>query len=544
MTAWGDTWKVIKRGFSYTGKKIVRIPYYSPRDASELVADADEVSYTPAVTSDWISVPSLVSGALNELASRVTDTEEDVQGIIDSLPTTDSLSPLTTKGDLFTFDTDNQRLPVGTNGQVLTADSGEATGLKWSTPSDGISVGGYFSKLAALQEPDAIEVLQIGAFAYTVGSSDLKYVLASFATRLGASGRYEIRDPSKPFPLVGETMTGLGGTSTGVFLDPTLPTYDDPFTTYYDRLSILDTLKTMYYPINAPNTTDIFLPGAYGCIITGVTVFEATWIVAQYQAVNGWNLANELGDTGSSEYVRFYNKLCLPVNEKIVTHLKSGEEKSSGVGSWGLTFVNLPSTWSRVIDPNTYNFRDDFAGGTLDTTTKWTRTISTAGNMEISTFWQWLIPKGNGSWGANGIVSQVSIAHATDRVFLCKVFCGVSGAGNIIVGFHDGTGVSYTDFAYGIDFVGGGDIQIFENGNNRGVTGTWVANRMYIVRITLSGSTAAVYEIQGEGYEPLGSASWSDVTPGSSSSSTTPLYAGVVTSTANGDWYIGDVRVY
>ena len=42
-------------------------------------------------------------------------------------------SPLTTKGDLYTFDTANTRLPVGTNGQVLLADSTAATGLRWST---------------------------------------------------------------------------------------------------------------------------------------------------------------------------------------------------------------------------------------------------------------------------------------------------------------------------------------------------------------------------------------------------------------------------
>lgn len=41
-------------------------------------------------------------------------------------------SPLTTKGDLFTWDTGNARLPVGTNGQVLTAQSGQATGLQWT----------------------------------------------------------------------------------------------------------------------------------------------------------------------------------------------------------------------------------------------------------------------------------------------------------------------------------------------------------------------------------------------------------------------------
>jgi hypothetical protein len=49
--------------------------------------------------------------------------------------TTADVTPLTTKGDLFTFDTADARLGVGTNGQTLVADSTASTGLKWATPA-------------------------------------------------------------------------------------------------------------------------------------------------------------------------------------------------------------------------------------------------------------------------------------------------------------------------------------------------------------------------------------------------------------------------
>jgi hypothetical protein len=57
-----------------------------------------------------------------------------------------AVSPLTTKGDLYTFSTSDARLGVGANNTVLTADSAEATGLKWATPATPSSGANFISR--------------------------------------------------------------------------------------------------------------------------------------------------------------------------------------------------------------------------------------------------------------------------------------------------------------------------------------------------------------------------------------------------------------
>ncbi len=67
-------------------------------------------------------------------------------------------SPLTTKGDLYTYDTGNQRLPVGTDGQVLKADSAETTGLKW----DDIDEFYNYTEFAYVDDSATVSTGEIG----------------------------------------------------------------------------------------------------------------------------------------------------------------------------------------------------------------------------------------------------------------------------------------------------------------------------------------------------------------------------------------------
>lgn len=66
-------------------------------------------------------------------------TQIHTQDIANNAVTGIKLGVNTTKGDLLGFDTVSNRIPVGTDGQVLTADSAQALGLKWATAAAAVT---------------------------------------------------------------------------------------------------------------------------------------------------------------------------------------------------------------------------------------------------------------------------------------------------------------------------------------------------------------------------------------------------------------------
>jgi hypothetical protein len=122
----------------------------------QTTAAVTSVGATSPITSSGGTTPTIsTSMSTNKLIGRGTAgtgvMEEITLGTNLSLSGTTlnatggGSSPLTTKGDLYTFSTLDTRLGVGLDTQVLLADSSTATGLKWGTNTTPPASGYYFA---------------------------------------------------------------------------------------------------------------------------------------------------------------------------------------------------------------------------------------------------------------------------------------------------------------------------------------------------------------------------------------------------------------
>lgn len=274
-------------------------------------------------------------------------------------------------------------------------------------------------------------------------------------------------------------------------------------------------------------------------------MFDHTWLVLRVNNTYGVNLSNEISDT---DVQRVGNGMFLPVSKRVAGAIESGPIAVAGQGG-SVSFVLLPSDWSVVPDPvsASYDWQDDFMGTALNTT-DWTVGVAGAGKVEIDTTYQWCKLFGTGNWDGNALLRKSAQTRIEGKAFVCDVYLpSDAGLGWATVGWSNGgatTGYSALNFAHGINFSGSGTINIYEDGTNRGTTSvSWTANTLYRLRITLHADGSAKYEIQGGATCPaIGAATWTDVTPGTSSSAKSTVYAGAAA--YGGSGYLSWPRVY
>ena len=159
--------------------------------------DTTTKALNPETTLGDIAYRSATSNTNTRLAIGSAGQVLTVAAGVPSWASPSDQTPLTTKGDVFTFSTVDARLGVGANGTVLTADSAEATGLKWAAPA----AGGAYTSIATGSLSGATSITSIST-SYT----DLYIIIKNFT--YSATGNLTLKfnnDSTANFHLVNFT---------------------------------------------------------------------------------------------------------------------------------------------------------------------------------------------------------------------------------------------------------------------------------------------------------------------------------------------------
>lgn len=164
-----------------------------------------------ATTTNDISVPDEVYSA-SWNASVEVPTKNAVYDKIESLA-----PPLTTKGDIYGFSTVDARIPVGADGEVLTADSTDPTGVSWQTPSvEALKVvlDGDLRSLYMVSSTKRIPYKDRGA-GITITNILVQCSVADPTTELNANIMYSGAQGTGAFPGASPTLVSAIDTTTG-----------------------------------------------------------------------------------------------------------------------------------------------------------------------------------------------------------------------------------------------------------------------------------------------------------------------------------------
>jgi hypothetical protein len=196
---------------------------------------ATELGYVDGVTS---AIQTQIDGK-QAINANVSTTELGyLDGVTSAIQTQLDAktikATLTTKGDIYaaTAASTPARLAVGANDTVLTADSAEATGLKWATPVSGsytllstTTLSGTSTTISSINQ--TYKHLFILVNAATTGSNAVLQIQANGSSTLSSTAGYDARATS---PYTSQNG-GLGGNA-ALITSATLQLFNYAGTTY------------------------------------------------------------------------------------------------------------------------------------------------------------------------------------------------------------------------------------------------------------------------------------------------------------------------
>lgn len=285
-------------------------------------------------------------------------------------------SPLTTKGDVYCYSTTNDRLPIGADGQFITADSSQSTGLRWTDHTDtdtkltrvisqaahGFSAGdllylngGNFAKAQADTEAKS----QVVGIVASVSSSSTFTLLFSGRANTGLSsltpGAVYYLSPSSAGAATTTEPSTVGQVSKPVFIAETSTT---AYLLLESRGKLITTATSSDYVListaTASSSATIDFTGIDSTysryVVTINDYFPATDATDLYMrtSANGSTY-----DSGASDYV-YYKNLFVDTSGAIsvvtaaqvtlaVDHASYGIGSGSGEGLHGVVNLINPS---------------------------------------------------------------------------------------------------------------------------------------------------------------------------------------------------------
>lgn len=212
----------------------------------DLTYDDGAGTLTASLNINGLTADASPVGSTDYIVTYDADAATHKKVLLDNLPSGAS-SPLTTKGDIWGYSTVDARVPVGTNGHVLTADSAEALGVKWAAVAATLGDADYGDitvsssgtvmtidnnvvtyakmqdvsatsrilgrKTAGSGDTEECTLSEILDFVGSAAQGDILYRGASGWTRLaaGTSGQYLKTQGSGADPVWGTVSGGSGG---------------------------------------------------------------------------------------------------------------------------------------------------------------------------------------------------------------------------------------------------------------------------------------------------------------------------------------------